>query len=436
MLVDHADALGESNRSLQEPRTGTGRAGDPSVLRRINTAAVLRNLYGAQRLEASGTEEAYVSGDTEAGVTGDNGFTVTEIARGAGISRPTAEEAVDALIEQGWLEEISPHPSLSPATGRRRAGRPARRIRFRSRAGCVLGVDIAPHWVRAIVADLAGTVIGRADYPVARSAIVADRVAAAHTAITEALRLADCDATSILAATASTVGIVRADGFVVRSIIEDLTGCNVADLLAPSIPVPIQVANDMRASVLAEHWVGAAIGCSSAVYLHAGRRLGSAYLIDGTSPLGIHGTAGEVPPQAGLRLIEAYRRLVTFTGVDLTELTDNEMLAIDPRAVFEAARHGDDTASRAVIEFAEEFAGAMEGLVITVDPEVVIVGGGIIVAGEMAADAISSRFAEVCMFEPRVVVSTLGETAAAMGAVRLSLNEVEASLFANPTARD
>jgi len=172
------------------------------------------------------------------------------------------------------------------------------------------------------------------------------------------------------------------------------------------------------------------------VYLHAGRRLGSAYLIDGKSPRGFHGAAGEIPHESGRRMTEAYRKLVSVTGVCLEGLTLTETLAIDPRTVFEAAQRGDDTARRAVIEFADEFAGAVEGLVVTVDPEVVIVGGGIIIAGEIAAEAISSRFSKELMFEPRIIVSTLGETAAAMGAVRLALNDVEASLFANPATPD
>jgi predicted NBD/HSP70 family sugar kinase len=401
-----------------------GRSGDPSVLRRLNIAAVLRYLYAAQGGAESGSEHAGI-GDNE-------GYTITEISRAAGISRPTAEDAVDTLIEEGWLVEVFPDPSIPPTTGRRPAGRPARRIRFDSMAGCVVGVDIAPHWVRALVADLAGNIIGRADYPVSGAALVASRIAAAHTAITEALRLADFDAADILAAAATTAGIVRADGHVVRSVIQDFTGRNLSKLLGPRIPVPISFANDMRASVLAEHWVGAAVGCSSAVYLHAGRRLGSAFLIDGTSPLGFHGGAGEIPPQSGERLVKAYRKLVSFTGVRLDGLTVEEILAIDPRTVFEAAHRGDDPGKRAVTEFADEFAQAVEGLVITVDPEVVVVGGGIITAGDIAAEAIHSRLAEVCVFEPRVVVSPLGETAAAMGAVRLALNEVEASLFANP----
>lgn len=393
-------------------------AGDASALRKMNVVAVLRVLHSAQEGPESGS-----GADVSPGR-----FTVTEIAKAAGISRPTAEDVVDALIAQGWLAEAGPEASRGP----RPAGRPARKIWFDSQAGCVVGIDLAPHWVRALVADLSGRVIGRADYPVAEKVSAADRVAAARTAVVEALRLAGRTDSQILAVTAAIVGIARPDGQVVRTTIPEFAGCNIADMLGEFLPVPVHVTNDMRAAVLAEYWTGAAAGCTSAVYLHVGRRLGSAYLIDGISPLGHHGAAGEIPPESGHRLVDAYRKLVRFTGIDVDALSSDRMLGIDPLTVFEAAHRGEAAAGQAVAEFADEFAAGIEGLVITVDPEVVVVGGGVVVAGDIAAEAIRSRLAEVCTFEPRVAISPLGESATAIGAVRLALDEVEATLFTDP----
>ena len=82
--------------------------GDPSFLRRFNAAAVLRALHPQM-------------GDE---LAGDAGLTVSQIASAVNVSRPTAEEAVDALHQRGWVEV------LAPQTGDRRgAGRPARRFR-------------------------------------------------------------------------------------------------------------------------------------------------------------------------------------------------------------------------------------------------------------------------------------------------------------------
>src|SRR6185312_15781 len=169
--------------SVKDVHVLAGHSGDPSTLRKLNVAAVLRLLYAA-RADAEGD--------------GDGRYTVTEIAQAVGISRPTAEDVVDALIAHRWLAEAAP----KAGDGRRRAGRPARKIWFDAQAGCVVGIDLGPYSVRALVADLAGKVIGRAEYPMAEGVTAAEYVAAARTAVAEALRLAGRELGQVLAAAA------------------------------------------------------------------------------------------------------------------------------------------------------------------------------------------------------------------------------------------
>ena len=76
--------------------------GDPSLLRRINSAVVLHALRA--------TDAA----------------TLTEITRVTGLSRPTVEGVVEGLIEAGYVVEKAADESVV-----RRQGRPARRFRFR-----------------------------------------------------------------------------------------------------------------------------------------------------------------------------------------------------------------------------------------------------------------------------------------------------------------
>ncbi|MDI5909712.1 helix-turn-helix domain-containing protein, partial [Streptomyces sp. 12257] len=105
--------------------------GDPSLLRRINSAVVLHALRA--------TDCA----------------TLTEITRVTGLSRPTVEGVVEGLIESGLVVEKAADESVA-----RRQGRPARRFRFRAEAGHLLGLDIGPHRVAALLSDLDGRVLG------------------------------------------------------------------------------------------------------------------------------------------------------------------------------------------------------------------------------------------------------------------------------------
>ncbi|MGM7445465.1 helix-turn-helix domain-containing protein, partial [Streptomyces tunisiensis] len=105
--------------------------GDPSLLRRINSAVVLHALRA--------TDCA----------------TLTEVTRVTGLSRPTVEGVVEGLIEAGLVVEAAAGEGAA-----RRQGRPARRFRFRAEAGHLLGLEIAVHRVAALLADLDGRVIG------------------------------------------------------------------------------------------------------------------------------------------------------------------------------------------------------------------------------------------------------------------------------------
>ncbi|WP_207400395.1 helix-turn-helix domain-containing protein, partial [Actinomadura fibrosa] len=112
--------------------------GDPSVLRRLNSAATLRALR-------DGGES-----------------TLTGLARQVGLSRPTTEGVLGELIDRGLVTEAPPRPGSG-------LGRPARRYRFRAEAGHALGIEIDAHRARLLVADLSGEVVGghRADLDVA-----------------------------------------------------------------------------------------------------------------------------------------------------------------------------------------------------------------------------------------------------------------------------
>src|SRR5438067_12271815 len=108
-------------------------AGSPSLLRRLNSVAVLRAIR----------ERGPISR--------------TELARLVGISKPTVNEAVELLRRAGYVSE-----TLADGDGQpRRPGRRARLLAFRGDLGHVLGIDIGARHVVSVVADLNGTVGGR-----------------------------------------------------------------------------------------------------------------------------------------------------------------------------------------------------------------------------------------------------------------------------------
>jgi predicted NBD/HSP70 family sugar kinase len=97
--------------------------------------------------------------------------------------------------------------------------------------------------------------------------------------------------------------------------------------------------------------------------------------------------------------------------------------------VFEAARGGDRKARRAVAAEAERIALAAAAAAAVVDPELVILGGGIGGNADLLLEPVEHELREISPFRPRIEVSILGEEATLHGAVWMALQAAHDRLF-------
>jgi predicted NBD/HSP70 family sugar kinase len=405
-VSDSASGSGSASDSASDSATGSGSAsgsasgpgsapavgnpavagGDSSLLRRLNAAAVLRALH-----------------------TGGPA-TLTELVRATGSARATVESAVAGLTERGWVTESAAQPG-------RRVGRPAKRYRFRAEAGCVLGFDIGVHKVLAVAADLRGDVLAVRRTAVSPGHTAAERIAAARALGHRTLRGAGRAAADVRAVGVGTTGIVDADGRVALSdLLPDWTGTDLPAALSGPFAAPVAASNDTRLAALAEHWRGTAAGARDVLYVHAGRLISAGLLIGGRPYTGRHGAAGEMGTLRSSRWHAATRRLLTGWP--------------DAQALFAAAAADDARALDAVDRFTADLAQGVAALVLAMDPELIVLGGGLSRAGALLTAPLARRVAELCLFPVDVTASTLGDEAVALGGVRLGLDAVERELFA------
>lgn len=376
----------------------TGR--DPSLLRRINSAVVLRALRSAQAPAPS----------------------LTDLARATGLSRPTVEGVVEGLAEAGLVAE---ERSVSPGEGgTRRLGRPPRRFRFRAEAGHLLGAEIGPRRVAVVLTDLAGRRLGRAVREVETATPADERLAAVGTAAARVLQDAGVGRESLRAVGVGSPGIMVRDGMVrLCTALPGWTGLALGERLRELFGCPVLVENDANAAVLAEHWQGAAAGADDVVMVLAGLSPGAGSLIGGRLHRGHGGAAGEIGALHLLGREEAPERLLS-TG-------DRPLDPLDERAVarvFALARGGDQPAGRAVERFVGRLVHDVAALVLALDPELVVVGGW--AAGlDGVVGPLRAELARYCLRTPQVVAARLGEAAIAVGALRLALDAVESELF-------
>ncbi|MBB1244444.1 ROK family transcriptional regulator [Streptomyces durbertensis] len=370
--------------------------GDPSLLRRINAAVVLRELRGAREP-----------------------LTLSDLARSTGLSRPTVEGIVEGLVDAGLAAE-----SAGVVGDTRRQGRPARRYRFRAEAGHLLGVEVGPHRVSAVLSDLAGRRLGTADRAASEHTGAEERLELVGETTGELLDRSEVARSTLRAVGVGTPGIVRDDGSVrLCTALPGWTGLPLGERLRRRFRCPVLVENDANAAVVAERWLGVAAGCDDVVMVLAGLSPGAGSLIGGRLHRGFGGAAGEI---GALHLLgrEAFpERLLSTTGEPLHPLDEAAVAE-----VFALARAGDDLAGKAMERFIQRLVHDVAALVLALDPELVVVGGW--AAGlDGVLGPLREELARYCLRPPRVALSMLGDAAVATGALRLALDHVEEQLF-------
>ncbi|MEU8800167.1 ROK family protein [Spirillospora sp. NPDC048819] len=399
--------------------------GDPSVLRRLNSAATLRALRD-----------------------GGEG-TLSGLAGRVGLSRPTTEGVLAELIDRGLVAEDAPRPGAG-------LGRPARRYRFRAEAGHALGIDIDAHRVRLVVADLTGGVAGghRADLDV--QAPPGERIAGVRAAVKACLAAAGVERRSLWAVAAGTPGVVAPDGTVTScTVVPGWEGVHLARELGRSFSCPVLVENDANLAAMAERWRGAARDVDDVVCVHAGLHTGTGALIGGRLHRGRWGAAGEIGmlPEMGLRDTTAALITGTDAGPEaasaaLAELTSaarnmpcgdvpagggsagSARPALDHAGrVLEAAGWGAAEARAVVERLAARMARGVAAMALALDPEMIVVGGPLVRAGDLLVSELRRRVEPLCLSPVRIVASELGDESVGLGAVRLALDRIDEDLF-------
>jgi predicted NBD/HSP70 family sugar kinase len=202
------------------------------------------------------------------------------------------------------------------------------------------------------------------------------------------------------------------------------TSVNPAEHLGTRFAAPIRVENDCKLAAVAERWQGVAQDADDIVYLLAGMRTGAGLILDGTLRRGYGGAAGEIGALRQVRWLDAPAHLEKCPGLP-------ETVAADDAAawVFAAARSGDKAARTAVRKYVRDLAVGTAALVLTLDPQIVVVGGGYSRSADILLEPLERELQRLCLRVPEIRASTLGDEGVALGALRLALDEVDLRLF-------
>jgi predicted NBD/HSP70 family sugar kinase len=340
----------------------------------------------------------------------------TELATASGLSKPTVGLAL-ANLERDALVQ----PAGRRAGGR---GRSARLYEIRSDAGFVLGLDVGREFVRGAVVDLTGAVRVRESRP-ARSSSGVARVRELAALAGELLRNAGVEGNGTLLQTVvGSPGVAEPDGRALR-LAPNLPGWErpaVLRDLRRLLGQETTIENDVDAAAVAERDHGHGRDVSTFAFVSVGTGIGMGLVLDGRLHRGAHGAAGEI---AFLPLVDgaqdprdARRRGALESAASAEAVVKAARQAgtrlRSARSVFVAAAEGDGRAREIVAREAAVVAHALASIVAVVDPELIVLGGGIGRAPGFA-DEVSARLADLSPIVPEVRPTALGDDAVVDG---------------------
>ncbi len=353
-----------------------------------------------------------------------------EISRRVGISKPTVSVVLESLLDAGLVREAD-NDSEGPKYG-------ATFFEPVPEAALVLGLDLGARFLRGAVCDLRGNVRARQDVelPGADVQVVLDAAAELRMRL---LAAGDLPRDALDGAVAGVPGVIEAPSGQVglAGNIPGLEGLRIGPALQERLGVPVTVENDVSLAAVGEQWRGIAQGVDDFAFLSVGTGLGSGLVLRGELHRGHHGAAGEVDYALGGDLerendpaavgVSAYAARLAADGRLRTTLTP----PYDVRAIFGAARAGDELARAVVAEEAQRIAAHIVPIAAVVDVALVVLGGGIGANADLLLDPIRALLAERCPYPPRVEVSSLGDAAVLTGALAVGLRAALDNVFVN-----
>ncbi len=379
--------------------------GQPELLRRVNAWRVLRLL----RLKGPCSR--------------------ADLVRYSGLSAPTISGVVSHLQEKGLAELLG--------RGDSSGGRPPYLLRFNSRFGYVIGVDVGTSLFRFSVSDLNGTVLIKWTEPTHSRSTPKNIAALVRKCLQRLDRESKIPRKKLMALTASVPGMTNAaTGVVFSAPILPLGWHQVplGEILQSETGIPTQVENDVNLAAIAEHWCGSAQDSKNFAFLSIGTGVGAGIFVNGRLHHGSEWAAGEIGylrlPGMDETPLAIYQKgslegLIGAKGIEhswraLQHKNGKTNGCRPPRLsanrILDMAGEGSGDAMRIMQRMAHNLANAIANICVVLDPSLVILGGRIgshQVLFEATRDILKQN--EFC--RPKLALSLLGREAPVLGAV-------------------
>jgi predicted NBD/HSP70 family sugar kinase len=348
----------------------------------------------------------------------------TELAGLTGLSKPTVSAALGSLERSGLVH----------VTGQRTGvpGPAASLYEVRPEAGYVLGLDVGREFLRGAISDLAGTVRARLSVRTKASDAMARIQELADLSATLATETG-IDVTQLTQTVLGSPGVYdpRLDALTLTGRLSGWDSPATLAALRDRFGASLMIENDVDAAAIAERVHGHGRNVDSFAFVSVGTGIGMGLVLDGKLRRGSHGVAGEIgylpfTEGSGSDARDARKRggfdaSASAAAVVRAARRAGVRGASTAEKVFAAAARGDAVAAAVVAEEAVLVAKAVCTVITVVDPELVVLGGGIGQAPGFL-EAVSQQLHKLAPVMPDVKASVLGRESVVAGCLAAGLD--------------
>lgn len=358
----------------------------------------------------------------------------TDLARRSALTKPTVSAIVDRLLVEGIVREVG--FGVSPS----RKGRRSRLLELNDSAVAFAGIHFGVRQTAVAVADARGQIRAMTTHRSFRGQ-PGQAIRIVPSLVIAALRDAKLPRSRLAGVGVAIPGLVdQATGTCVLAPNLRWYDVPVRAELSRALKAPLTVRNITQAAAVAEGRLGAARGVRSFAWVYVGTGVGAALVVDGRVLYGKNGFSGELghcavngnPAPCGCGRTGCIETVASGTAIEAAARASVPGVAvpgagnpreIDAHAVAIAASAGDAQARRILARAGEYLGMGISYLLNLFNPEMVVLGGRVIHAGDHLLDPVRASVTEHAMRGDGIpiVPSTVGDDIMLRGAVLLAM---------------
>ncbi len=369
-----------------------------------------------------------------------------EIAKQTGLTPPTVSNLVKELLQA----EIVIEQKLGESSG----GRKPTLLTLNSERFHVIGLDVGSYDIKIILTTITGKIFKKTAAPIPPEITNEKLLAFIIESIRSLTTADDIDENKIIGIGVGMHGIVDVEkGISILAPNLKLKNIPIKEVLEKEFNMMVKVENDARVMGLGELWFGHGAGVNSFVCINIGRGIGAGIVLDGKLHHGSHFISGEIGHMtidlngskctcgnygclqtfaSGPAIVETVKKELRSGHLSLLkELSGHHFETITGEMVYEAALENDLLSINALNQAGRYLGVGLTNLIHTINPERIILGGGVINAKDFILESIlqtvQGRALTKAAKQTEIVVSKFGSDATAMGAVALILVELFAA---------